>query len=62
MPRLFVMLLLLSTFGSVRQIDPSASAAMPQSAEDLPVWSTKVAQPNRYISAHGIRGFAGGYS
>jgi len=29
---------------------------------DLPVWSTTEAQPNRYISAHGIRGFAGGYS
>jgi len=29
---------------------------------DLPLWSTIQTQPNRYISAHGIRGFAGGYS
>ena len=29
---------------------------------DLPLWSTTQTQPNRYISAHGIRGFAGGYS
>jgi len=33
-----------------------------QPASDLPVWSTTLTQPNRYISAHGIRGFAGGYS
>ena len=26
------------------------------------MWSTTLTQPNRYISAHGIRGFAGGYS
>ena len=62
MLRLFVILLLLRTFGSAQQADSAASAAAPQPARDLPVWSTKLAQPNRYISAHGIRGFAGGYS
>jgi glycogen debranching enzyme len=62
MLRLLVTLLLLSSFGSAQEADSAASAAGPQPALDLPVWSTKLAQPNRYISAHGIRGFAGGYS
>lgn len=61
MPRIFVTLLLLSTFGSAQQTDSVGSAGT-QPARDLPVWSTQLAQPNRYISAHGIRGFAGGYS
>src|SRR5438045_2438089 len=62
MPGLFVILLLLSTFGSAQQGGSAASPAGPQPARDLPVWSTTLTQPNRYISAHGIRGFAGGYS
>jgi glycogen debranching enzyme len=61
MPRLFVVLLLLSTFGSAQQADSAGTAGTPPT-RDLPVWSTQLAQPNRYISAHGIRGFAGGYS
>jgi len=40
----------------------AAAAAKSQHVSDLPVWSTTLTQPNRYISAHGIRGFAGGYS
>jgi len=61
MLRLLVTLLLLGTFGSAQDSD-TASAGKTQRAADLPVWSTDRAQPNRYISAHGIRGFAGGYS
>lgn len=60
MLRLLITLLLFSSFGSAQEVDSAASAAGPQPALDLPVWSTKLAQPNRYISAHGIRGFAGG--
>src|SRR6185437_7873976 len=62
MPRLFVTLLLLCTLGSAQEADKLASAAAPSPASDLPVWSTMLAQPNRYISAHGLRAFAGGYS
>ena len=29
---------------------------------DLPVWSTTQAKKDRYVSAHGLRAFAGGYS
>jgi len=61
MPRLFVTLLLLSTFASAQQAN-SAGPAATQPPRDLPVWSTQLTQPNRYISAHGLRGFAGGYS
>ena len=62
MLRLFLTLLLLGTLGPAQQADKPATVVVPQPASDLPVWSTKLAQPNRYISAHGIRGFAGGYS
>src|SRR6266700_757396 len=62
MLRLLVTLLLLSGFSSVQETDSAAAASATQPASDLPVWSTKLAQPNRYISAHGLRGFAGGYS
>jgi glycogen debranching enzyme len=55
-------LLLFSSF-SFAQASPSTTpAADSQRVPDLPVWSTTQAQPNRYIAAHGIRGFAGGYS
>src|ERR1700722_230120 len=63
MLRLLVTLLLLSSFNSAQGSHSAASATEPEAAlSDLPVWSTNLAQPNRYISAHGIRGFAGGYS
>src|SRR5947209_1543055 len=62
MLRLLATLLLLSAFGSAQQAHPGASAVAAQAALDLPVWSTNLTQPNRYISAHGTRGFAGGYS
>jgi hypothetical protein len=42
--------------------DSVTAAAKSHPVSDLPVWSTTLTQPNRYISAHGIRGFAGGYS
>ena len=62
MIRLLVTLLLLSSFNSAQESHSAASATEPEAASDLPVWSTTLTQPNRYISAHGIRGFAGGYS
>jgi glycogen debranching enzyme len=45
----------------------AASAAEPReagakAASDLPVWTTTQARKDRYVSAHGLRGFAGGYS
>ena len=62
MLRLLVTLLLLSSFNSAQESHSAASATEPEAASDLPVWSTTLTHPNRYISAHGIRGFAGGYS
>jgi glycogen debranching enzyme len=62
MLRLLVILLLLSSISSPKETYSAGSAAKPGPASDLPVWSTTLTQPNRYISAHGIRGFAGGYS
>jgi glycogen debranching enzyme len=62
MLRLFLTLLLLDSLGSAQEAYKPASAVGLQPASDLPVWSTTLAQPNRYVSAHGIRGFAGGYS
>jgi hypothetical protein len=60
-PRLVATLLLLSSFSFSQELNLAAGAEV-QPVSDLPVWSTTLAQPNRYISAHGIRGFAGGYS
>ena len=62
MLRLLVTLLLLSSFNSAQESNLAAAAAKSQPVSDLPVWSTTLTLPNRYISAHGIRGFAGGYS
>src|SRR5258707_8372526 len=62
MLRLLMTLLLLSSFDSAQESHSAASATEPEAASALPVWSTTLTQPNRYISAHGIRGFAGGYS
>jgi glycogen debranching enzyme len=62
MPRLLVTLLLLGTLGFPQEAAKTSSADKSKLGSDLPVWSTERAQPNRYISAHGIRGFAGGYS
>jgi len=61
-PRLLATLLLLSSFSAAQESNLAAAAAKSQPVSDLPVWSTTLTQPNRYISAHGIRGFAGGYS
>ncbi len=62
MLRFLITLLLLSSFNSAQESHLAASSTEPEAASDLPVWSTTLTQPNRYISAHGIRGFAGGYS
>ena len=62
MLRLLVTLVLLGALGSAQEATETSSADKPQFASDFPVWSTERALPNRYISAHGIRGFAGGYS
>jgi glycogen debranching enzyme len=59
--RLLITLLLLGTLGSAQDSATGSSPGRTQ-LQDLPVWSTERALPNRYISAHGIRGFAGGYS
>jgi len=39
--------------------DPTTTSP---SDTDLPVWSTTQAKKDRYVSAHGLRAFAGGYS
>src|SRR5438270_10470041 len=62
MLRLLVTVLLLSSLSSAQATYSAASAAKPAPVSDLPAWSTTLTQPNRYISAHGTRGFAGGYS
>ena len=60
--RLLATLLVLGRLGSAQESHSAGAAAKSQAVSDLPVWSTTLTQPNRYISAHGIRGFAGGYS
>ena len=60
--RFVLTLFLLSSFGFAQATHSTTSAANSHRVPDLPIWSTAQAQPNRYISAHGIRGFAGGYS
>jgi hypothetical protein len=61
MLRSFIVPVLLVGIGaSAEPAAPSATAS--QSASGLPVWSTTQAQPNRYVSVHGLRAFAGGYS
>lgn len=37
-------------------------AADTATARTLPVWSTDQARQDRYVAAHGLRGFAGGYA
>jgi hypothetical protein len=61
MIRSFIVAVLL--FGVGASAEPAApSAAASRSQSELPVWSTTQAQPNRYVSVHGLRAFAGGYS
>ena len=62
MIRILVTILLFNGLSSAQEVASAATAATTQPVSDLPVWSTTSAQPNRFISAHGIRGFAGGYS
>ena len=62
MIRSLVIVLLLGSFSSAQLPKPATSAANGRLVPDLPVWSTTLTQPNRYLSAHGLRGFAGGYS
>jgi len=59
MYRSLVTLLLLGTcsFAQSEMVQPKKAIQ-----GELPVWATTQTQPNRYVSAHGLRGFAGGYS
>ena len=56
---LFTTMLLLTGVGLAQSAEP-ATTAPPAAA--LPVWSTAQTQPNRFLAAHGLRGFAAGYS
>lgn len=40
----------------------TAATAMAAATPDLPIWSTDQARQDRYVSAHGLRAFVGGYS
>ena len=61
MHRLLILLVLLGG-SQLAQPQSSPGAAPTQPAPGLPVWSTSQTEPNHYIAAHGLRGFAGGYS
>jgi len=54
--------MLRSVVALVLLIGLEVSATPASSVSALPVWSTTQAQANRYVSAHGLRAFAGGYS
>ncbi|RPE76894.1 MGH1-like glycoside hydrolase domain-containing protein [Vulcaniibacterium tengchongense] len=41
---------------------PAIAPARPPPTTELPVWSTTQARQDRYVAAHGLRAFAGGYS
>lgn len=62
MLRSLVTLLLITGAGVAMASASMPSTEKPRPAHGLPVWSTTQAQPNRYVSAHGLRAFAGGYS
>ncbi|WP_157467461.1 amylo-alpha-1,6-glucosidase [Edaphobacter aggregans] len=62
MIRSLVIVLLLGSLSSAQLPKPVTSAANGRLVPDLPAWSTTLTQPNRYLSAHGLRAFAGGYS
>lgn len=61
MLRSFIVAVWLLGVGACAQPAPP-SAATSRFASELPVWSTTQAQPNRHVSVHGLRAFAGGYS
>jgi glycogen debranching enzyme len=61
MTRSFIVAVLLLGAGACAQPSPSPVAAS-RPASALPVWSTTEAHPDRYVSVHGLRAFAGGYS
>lgn len=61
MLRSFIVAVWLLGIGACAQPAPPA-AATSRFASELPVWSTTQAQPNRYVSVHGLRAFAGGNS
>ena len=60
--RLLAIFFLLGTLSSGQDLGTASAADKARAAHDLPSWSTERTQPDRYIAAHGIRGFAGGYS
>ena len=61
MIRSFIVAVLLFGIGASAEPAAPSAAALP-SQSDLPVWSTTQAQSDRYVSVHGLRAFAGGYS
>lgn len=58
---LAVLLLLIGASNTALAAD-DAAAASSRSESDLPTWSTTQARKDRYVAAHGLRAFAGGYS
>src|SRR5687768_4098630 len=58
---LAVLLLLIGASNTALAAD-DAAAASSRPESDLPTWSTTQARKDRYVAAHGLRAFAGGYS
>ncbi len=62
MLRSLAVLLVLIGASSTAIAADDVAAASSRSESDLPVWSTTQARKDRYVAAHGLRAFAGGYS
>lgn len=54
------LLLVGATIPAIAADDDSTTTSLSDS--DLPIWSTTQGKKDRYVSAHGLRAFAGGYS
>jgi hypothetical protein len=53
---------LLACIAMAATVQASAGAQAVAAAHGLPVWSSDQARQDRYVAAHGLRGFAGGYA
>ncbi|MDQ6646227.1 MAG: hypothetical protein M3Y93_03200 [Pseudomonadota bacterium] len=62
MPRFLLAFLLLACACTAAGRSTDAGFTAVQPPPGLPVWSTHQARSDRYVSAHGLRAFAGGYS
>lgn len=62
MLRSMIVMLLLVGAGSPAFAAEASGSSSPDSNSQLPMWSTTQAKKDRYLSAHGLRAFAGGYS